>query len=230
MVSAATRGEADALKDAATDDEDDGSINIGDDGGDDNDVRSGDDSLLSLSRPPPLEERAGSGPESFRGGGRGLGQGEYDGNGDGGDLIGDDIAVAVRVGSPLLSFGVDGYCGTGQQGKKNEPIKRRIRSPDGKKVSGYINSNSNGYNGNSTGYNKNNSSNRDGENSVGNEADGNFCNVLPKVSTRRSPKSKLPAYLSSSSVSFGAASRWGELSKVHLEFHRLGTAGEHGGG
>lgn len=56
-----------------------------------------------------------------------------------------------------------------------------------------------------------------------------YGNVLAKVKTRRSPRSKLPGYLSTSPDSFGAASRWGALSKAHLEFHRLGTAGETGG-
>ena len=50
--------------------------------------------------------------------------------------------------------------------------------------------------------------------------------VAAKVKTRHSPRRKLPAYLSASPDGLGAASRWGALSKAHLEFHRLGTAGE----
>lgn len=50
--------------------------------------------------------------------------------------------------------------------------------------------------------------------------------IAAKVKTRHSPRRKLPAYLSASPNGFGAASRWGALSKAHLEFHRLGTAGE----
>lgn len=50
--------------------------------------------------------------------------------------------------------------------------------------------------------------------------------VAAKVQTRHSPRRKLPAYLSASPNGFGAASRWGALSKAHLEFHRLGTAGQ----
>lgn len=51
--------------------------------------------------------------------------------------------------------------------------------------------------------------------------------IAAKVKTRHSPKRKLPAYLSASPNGFGAASRWGALSKAHLEFHRLDTAGEY---
>eukprot|EP00752_Nemacystus_decipiens_P012939 g11452.t1 len=49
--------------------------------------------------------------------------------------------------------------------------------------------------------------------------------VTAKVKTRHTPRRRLPAYLSASPDGFGAASRWGALSKAHLEFHRLGTAG-----
>ncbi|CAN0111869.1 unnamed protein product [Scytosiphon promiscuus] len=49
--------------------------------------------------------------------------------------------------------------------------------------------------------------------------------MLAKVKTHRPPRRKLPGYLSASPNSFGAASRWGAMSKAHLEFHRLDTAG-----
>lgn len=49
--------------------------------------------------------------------------------------------------------------------------------------------------------------------------------VMAKVKTRRSPRRPIPGYLSASRDGLGAASRWGALSKAHLEFHRLGTAG-----
>lgn len=57
-------------------------------------------------------------------------------------------------------------------------------------------------------------------------SDASLNGVAAKVKTRRSPRRKLPAYLSASPNGLGAASRWGALSKAHLEFHRLGTAGE----
>lgn len=70
-----------------------------------------------------------------------------------------------------------------------------------------------------------------GERAVGRveEIDGiaKLEGIVAKVKTRRSPRRKLPGYLSASPDGFGAASRWGALSKAHLEFHRLGTAGEH---
>lgn len=50
--------------------------------------------------------------------------------------------------------------------------------------------------------------------------------IVAKVKTRRSPRRKLPGYLSASPDGFGAASRWGALSSAHLEFYRLNTAGE----
>jgi len=53
--------------------------------------------------------------------------------------------------------------------------------------------------------------------------------IEAKVKTLPSPRRKVPAYLSDSPGGFGAASRWGALSKAHLQFHRLGTAGETGG-
>lgn len=50
-----------------------------------------------------------------------------------------------------------------------------------------------------------------------------------KVNSRRSPRCTPPGEISMTSKC-GPASRWGELSKAHLEFRRLGTAGEWGGG
>ncbi|CAM9715633.1 unnamed protein product, partial [Ectocarpus sp. 12 AP-2014] len=49
--------------------------------------------------------------------------------------------------------------------------------------------------------------------------------VMAKVKTKRSPRRPVPGYLSACRDGLGAASRWGALSKAHLEFHRLGTAG-----
>ncbi|CAM9998853.1 unnamed protein product, partial [Ectocarpus sp. 12 AP-2014] len=49
--------------------------------------------------------------------------------------------------------------------------------------------------------------------------------VTAKVKTKRSPRRPVPGYLSACRDGLGAASRWGALSKAHLEFHRLGTAG-----
>lgn len=63
---------------------------------------------------------------------------------------------------------------------------------------------------------------------AGTGSDSLLDGIAAKVKTRRSPRRKLPAYLSASPDGFGAASRWGALSKAHLEFHRLGTAGEYG--
>lgn len=52
-----------------------------------------------------------------------------------------------------------------------------------------------------------------------------YDNVTAKVNCRRSPRNTPPGD-PSMSCKFGPASRWGELSKAHLEFRRLGTAGE----
>lgn len=52
-----------------------------------------------------------------------------------------------------------------------------------------------------------------------------YEHVGPKVHSRRSPRQTPPGDVSMTS-DFGPASRWGELSKAHVEFHRLGTAGE----
>lgn len=54
-------------------------------------------------------------------------------------------------------------------------------------------------------------------------------NVSAKVTAetrKRTPDDKLPEYLSASSRSCGAATRWRELSKAHEEFHRLESEGE----
>lgn len=50
--------------------------------------------------------------------------------------------------------------------------------------------------------------------------------VMAKVKTKRSPRRPVPGYLSACRDGLGAASRWGALSRAHLEFHRLDTAGE----
>ena len=48
-----------------------------------------------------------------------------------------------------------------------------------------------------------------------------------KAETGRKPlNGKRPGYLSASTRSCGATSRWRELSKAHEDFHRLGTEGE----
>lgn len=62
------------------------------------------------------------------------------------------------------------------------------------------------------------------------EDGGKLGNMTAKVGTHRSPGRKLPGYLSASPDGFGAASRWGALSKAHLEYHRLNTAGDKGEG
>lgn len=56
-------------------------------------------------------------------------------------------------------------------------------------------------------------------------AQHSYDQVLAKVQTRRLQGRKLPRHFESSPSSCGAASRWGELSKAHLEFYRLGTSG-----
>lgn len=61
---------------------------------------------------------------------------------------------------------------------------------------------------------------------AGSGSDFPLDGIAAKVKTRHSPRRKLPAYLSASPDGLGAASRWGALSKAHLEFHRLGTAGK----
>lgn len=61
---------------------------------------------------------------------------------------------------------------------------------------------------------------------TGGGGESSLDSISAKVKTRRSPRRKLPDYLSASPDRLGAASRWGALSKAHLEFHRLGTAGE----
>lgn len=58
-------------------------------------------------------------------------------------------------------------------------------------------------------------------------SDDAYAATVAKVNTRRSPRTTPPGEVSMTSP-FGPASRWGELSKAHLEFHRMSTAGEPG--
>lgn len=58
-----------------------------------------------------------------------------------------------------------------------------------------------------------------------NKVQCDYDTITAKVNCRRSPRNTPPGDTSMSSK-FGPASRWGELSKAHLEFRRLGTAGE----
>lgn len=55
-------------------------------------------------------------------------------------------------------------------------------------------------------------------------ASSSKIDVPAKVESRRLPRTISPGEISMAS-NFGPASRWGELSKAHVEFHRMGTAG-----
>ena len=69
------------------------------------------------------------------------------------------------------------------------------------------------------------------DNADGNTDGDGDASAKAKTKTRRTlPTDNLLEYLSTSSLSCGAASRWGGLSKAHAEFHRLGTEGDHGRG
>lgn len=56
-------------------------------------------------------------------------------------------------------------------------------------------------------------------------SDDAYAATVARVDTRRSPRTTPPGEVSMTAP-FGPASRWGELSKAHLEFHRLSTAGK----